>query len=119
MPNERQMHVVLASPTEGVGISESAPTSGQTVRYIGERTEFMVHAKSTAPGKSWPPSPATPYPFQCSAQMSVNSRREVSRSSAILPLSRSLSARLPSSCSARRPMSIDWMREGGAVRIAW
>ena len=47
---------------------------------IGERTEFMVHAKSTAPGKSWPPSPATPYPFQCSAQMSVNSRREVSRS---------------------------------------
>src|SRR5688572_18546731 len=27
---------------------------------IGERTEFMVHAKRTAPGSSWPPSPSTP-----------------------------------------------------------
>ena len=70
---------------------------------IGERTEFMVHANSTAPGKfctarDWPArpgpeirprSPATPHPFQCRAQMSVNSLRAVSPSTVILPLSRS------------------------------
>src|ERR1700733_3502481 len=30
---------------------------------IGERTEFMVQAKSTAPGRTWAPSCATPSSF--------------------------------------------------------
>ena len=93
---------------------------------IGERTVFVVQAKSTArPAEVLATSLRAPAsrgggdPFQCRAQMSVNSRRAVSLSTAIFPLSRSISTRLPSSCSVRRPMSIDWMREGGAVRMAW
>ena len=59
------------------------------------------------------------HPFQCRAQISVNRRLAVAMSIRILPLSRSIRSRLPSSCNPRRPMSIASMREAGAVLIAW
>ncbi len=51
--------------------------------------------------------------------MSVNSRREVSKSTRTLPFSRSCSVRDPSSWMPRRPMSMASILSGVAVRIAW
>ena len=45
-----------------------------------------------------------------STQTSVNNRRAVAKSMAILPSSRARISVAPSSCSPRRPMSIAWMR---------
>src|SRR6185312_7417040 len=58
-------------------------------------------------------------PFQCRTQISVNSRREVSKSIRTLPFNRSCSVREPSSWMPRRPMSIASILSGVAVRIAW
>src|SRR5277367_5246194 len=54
----------------------------------------------------------------CSTQTSVNSRRAVAKSIAILPSSRSRTKAAPSSCRPRRPMSIAWMRSERPSSIA-
>ena len=55
---------------------------------IGERTELSPQANSTACGRMRRGMPLQP--FQCSTQISVNSRRAVSKSSVTLRLSRSI-----------------------------
>src|SRR3954471_22015832 len=54
----------------------------------------------------------------CNAQISVNSRRAVSRSISILPSSRSRSSSEPSLCRPRRPMSSASICEGLSFLIA-
>src|SRR5262249_33547232 len=56
--------------------------------------------------------------FRCSAEISVNSRRGVSKRLSILPLGLSPNKRGPSSCSPGRPMSIASMRAGSAALSA-
>ena len=112
--------IELALAHAGRGDVERGPNSClRRPAAIGERTELSPQANSTAcgrPGRA--PSPCTPHPFQCSTQISVNSRRAVSKSSLTLRLSAPSGSCEPSSCSARRPMSSASMRSGVAVRIA-
>ncbi len=57
-------------------------------------------------------------PFQCRAQRSVKSRRDVASSMWILPSSLSITSLLPSSCKPRRPMSSASILLGGADLMA-
>ena len=84
---------------------------------IGERMAFMPHRNRIERGGAAPVANRA-YPFQCSTQTSVNRRRAVSKSTSILPASRSISVCEPSLCSPRRPMSMASICDGVEERIA-
>ena len=58
------------------------------------------------------------HPRQCSAQIRVNNRRDVSKSTSTLPARRAFNSADPSSWRPRRPMSKASIREGVAWRMA-
>ena len=76
---------------------------------IGDRIAFCEQANRTPPGSSRISS------WMCSTHTSVNRRRAVSWSISTRPSSASRRMSEPSLCRPRRAMSIDSIRDGGAL----